>query len=659
MGCNSISFADRRCPLAGPHRLFFLVLLGTSILEGTPVIKLNAPLVSGGDVSLVRLSPAGDRAVYRADQDLDGVDELYSASLSGGPVVKLNPALMQGRRVSSSFRFSPDADRVVFLADVEVYGTVDLYSVPVDGGGAIKLNEGQTPGFDVYTDFLVSPDSSRVIYRVSNSFNAPDELYSVLIGGGERTRLDAGVPGLLDVANGPQVTADGSRVVFMSRKAGALFELYSVPVEGGSVVKLTPPLVSGGRVFDFELSGDRVVYSAEQDEDGILEIFTVPVMGGVAVKLNDPLGPGDEVHSHFQIAPDGSRVVFLVDRATGGTRELFSVPLMGGSPLPLSGALPAGQAVAAPIRTAPFLISADSGWVVYGMEDEGLGVAGLFSVPLAGGSPVKLNGNLLPGGTIKLPPVLSASGGQVLFEANQLSVSRKDLFSVPINGGTAVRLNFELPVGGAISGIQTVGDRALFLAGRNDPQMPELFRVSLAGEDAVRINANLVTGGRVAGAQTTGDGSHAVYLAEQETNGVMELYAVPLAATSLEGFLARHGMASLEAEDDGDATPALLEYLSLGNPRLNDNSLGLEIDVGGRLTWMLAPEAGREFRLIVEGSASLGDLEHPWTPLAVREAGAWSGAFPLEEFVGGGLAAYSFDIAAFPTRRFFRLRVEP
>lgn len=81
-----------------------------------PLVTLSPPLVSGGDVSRhYRVSPAGDRVVYLADQDMDEVSELYSVPLAGGAVTKLNGALVKDGYVDS-FRFSADGSRVIYLA---------------------------------------------------------------------------------------------------------------------------------------------------------------------------------------------------------------------------------------------------------------------------------------------------------------------------------------------------------------------------------------------------------------------------------------------------------------------------------------------------------------------------------------------------------------
>jgi Tol biopolymer transport system component len=116
--------------------------------------------------------------VYRADQDTDGVFELYSVPIDGGTVTKLNDPLVAGGNVAASFWIGADSSWVYYQADQETDGVNEVYSVPIDGGTVTKLNDplvagGNVPGFDV------SADGRWVVYRADQDTNNVWELYSV------------------------------------------------------------------------------------------------------------------------------------------------------------------------------------------------------------------------------------------------------------------------------------------------------------------------------------------------------------------------------------------------------------------------------------------------------------------------------------------------
>ncbi len=79
-------------------------------------------------------------------------------------------------------------------------------------------------------------------------------------------------------------------------------------------------------------------------------------------------------------------------RSSNGANELWSVRIAGGTPVRLSDILVSGQSV-------KFAISPDSDRVVYLVDQDTPGIPELFSVPIAGGSSTKLNMELagLPG----------------------------------------------------------------------------------------------------------------------------------------------------------------------------------------------------------------------------------------------------------------------
>jgi dipeptidyl aminopeptidase/acylaminoacyl peptidase len=208
--------------------LILALLWSAHPLQAATNIRVSGVMPSFGDVGNFQISPDGRYAVYVADQDTDGVFELYSVFLGGGSPVRLNPLLPFGRNVTS-FQISPDSSRVVYLADQEKATVVELYSVAIGGPAAagIKLNGALAAG-GLVDVFLISPDSSRVVY----------------------------------IAN---------------QEKAFVFELYSVPLGGPAAagIKLNGPLVLNGIVTNFRVSPDsgRVLYIADQDTDNVFELY--------------------------------------------------------------------------------------------------------------------------------------------------------------------------------------------------------------------------------------------------------------------------------------------------------------------------------------------------------------------------------------------------
>ena len=88
---------------------------------------------------------------------------------------------------------------------------------------------------------------------------------------------------------------------------------YSVAhAQPGNPYQLSGKMVLYGDVvhgFMISPNSKHVVYRADQDTDEVLEIYSVPITGGTPVKLNGSLVPGGDT-SWFELSPDSSRVVY-------------------------------------------------------------------------------------------------------------------------------------------------------------------------------------------------------------------------------------------------------------------------------------------------------------------------------------------------------------
>jgi Tol biopolymer transport system component len=126
-----------------------------------------------------------------------------------------------------------------------------------------------------------------------------------------------------------EISPDGAYVVYLAdADTDEIVELYSVPMSGGTSVRLNSTLVTGGDVGSgFVISPDssRVVYGADQDTFGVWELYSVPIGGpaSAGVKLNGPLVAGGDV-SKCLISPDSSQVVYRADQDTDAVDELYA-----------------------------------------------------------------------------------------------------------------------------------------------------------------------------------------------------------------------------------------------------------------------------------------------------------------------------------------------
>ncbi|MCB8949327.1 MAG: cadherin-like domain-containing protein [Ardenticatenaceae bacterium] len=491
------------------------------------VIKLNDPLVTGGNINVQRISPDNSTVVFTADAEIDGVNELYSVPIGGGTVTKLNPDL-SGSRDVNTFQITPDSSTVVFIADVDTVGEDELYSVPIDGGTATKLNNPVTSGGRI-ADFTLSPDGNTVVYIGDPDTFDITELYSVPVGGGPVTKLSPNnLTTTREVLFTRRISADSSTVVYLGdQNTNNVNELFSVPIGGGTVTRLNDPLPSGGGVglFGFGLSpdGSTVVYSADQETNNVHELFSVPIGGGTVTKLNSTLPSGSFFIAEFKFTPDSSTVVYRGAQDTVGIDELFAVPIGGGTPIKVSepGA-----------NLFNYEISADGSTVVYQTSTGGQGVDELFSAPIGGGTVTQLNGPLAVGETVDFFE-LSKDSSTVIYTTepfDTFDALSTGLFSVPINGGTITQLSGPFAENSGVGGVDISPDSSmvLFEADQETAGVTELFIVPIGGGPTTKLNDPLVSGGDVNNFRFSPDSSIVIYEADQDTDEVDELYSVSL-----------------------------------------------------------------------------------------------------------------------------------
>lgn len=317
-----------------------------SLIDSTGSTRLNSALQPLGDISDFVLLPNGSQVLYLADQEVDERMELYRAPLprpatAGGGVIvpppgastKLSGPLIAGASIDD-YELSSDGAWVLYTADAEVLGQVDLYRVASSGGMPLRLNGPLVAGGSVRT-FRISPNSRWVTYTADERSDELVELFAATMDGSSRPRLSGGLVAGGDVRPAHMITPDSLRVIYMAdQEQDEVDELYSVRLPEGQAMAPGPPvpparlnglLVAGGDVQSFRVSpaGERVIYYADQEQDGRTELYSVPVADGQVTKLNGPLVDNGRVRA-AELTPDGSRVIYLADQDEDDTFALYA-----------------------------------------------------------------------------------------------------------------------------------------------------------------------------------------------------------------------------------------------------------------------------------------------------------------------------------------------
>ena len=201
--------------------------------------KLSGAMTPGGSVrSGYSISPDGARVLYRADEDVVDRLELFSVAIaSPGVSARMNSQLVASGNVSSGFAFSPDSTHVAYVADQDVDGVLELYDTTVASPGVTsKLNGPLTAGGDL-CNFTFSPDSQRVAYCADQDKDEVTELYSVALSApGASTKLSPALVAGGNVHAGYQFSADSSFVLYLAdQQVDERIELFRVDIAAPAV----------------------------------------------------------------------------------------------------------------------------------------------------------------------------------------------------------------------------------------------------------------------------------------------------------------------------------------------------------------------------------------------------------------------------------------
>jgi len=582
------------------------------------------------------LAPDGRGVVYRVAAPLSSLsrDDLFWVPSDGSAAPRqLNPTIRFRGGVE---RFAVDwtAGRALYLADQRVDERFELFSVPLDGSAApLRLHGELVAGGDVL-DFALEPGGGSVVYRADARIDELVELFRVPVDGSRApVRLLRRAAFVGSVSNF-ELTPDDARVVYRRQEADET-ALFSVPCDASAPpVRLSPEL-PGRSVTHFRISPDaqRVVYRVDLAVPAQFELFAVPVDGGTTVRVSGPLFRDGDVQSDFVIAPDSLSVFYRANPTLRNALDLFRGSTLGRQPATrINPAHSAGRTV------EEFRLTPDGRTLVYRADSAAGERFELYRAASDGSDePRVLNGPLAVLGDVHSFE-LSPDGKRVAYLADQRVNFLIELYTVPVVGGAALRLNPDLATGGEVFERHFTPDgRQLVFSMRTGTGQPVgLFRVAADGSTpSVLLAADPF--GLSAGARPfviTRDGTHAVYA---HTSGDGLLFSLSLSGDSppVQLSVANGGPYRLADDDrsvvileagrllarrvDGSGPVAVLREPGAHSFVLAFEPAGERVLLRERTQFSFALERTDLLRVPLDGSAAAEPVNSPFEPGPIAE----------------------------------------
>ena len=490
--------------------------LYASFNDGTEIVKLSNALIFGGDVVDFLVSPDGFFVAYVADQDINGVFELYVVVVdktAGDTAVKVSRP-MAGSGVlrlpygKYSFGWAPDSSRVAYIANQNSPNAFELFTVKPDGQANVLVSDlpDPNPGRNV-KDFEWEPDSTLIAYVADQDSNGKFELYVSLsdskIGNRKVSGDFVNGSGVREIPTPPPPTGeyffgwapDSSRLAYIANQVPEdIFELFtSTPVNPPTIRKLSGPMGIGGAVDEFAWAPDssRIAYLADQINDEGIELYTAwPNVSGSFFKNSTGIGADSNV-TGFEWAPNSLRIAFIANKVdprialyTTGSEDSFNV---------LVSSMLIADSVVFSFGWAP-----DSLRIAYIANELSINNFELFTTRPAAPIIIKISGNLVADGDVR-EFKWAPNSSRVSYIADQDEDEVLELYSSTPDGGVNDILSDVMVPGGNVQDFKWAPDSSgvAYLADQDINEVFELFASQPNGNNNTKLSGTLVSDGNV------------------------------------------------------------------------------------------------------------------------------------------------------------------
>lgn len=424
---------------------------------------------------------------------------------------------------------------VVFIAEDPNLTQRHVFSASDEGSALLRLSPDFASANGNASRIAVSPDRQNVAYAADADAGNTFELYVVPIGGGTATRVSSGFPAgtvIGQIAWSP----DSSQIAYVANPMGnaprgfRLWEVFLADQDGSNDRKIngsvgSPPVVS---VSLIKWSPDsrylaQTVLSLDPFQTVIgLNTYDSTLGTPNSRRITPTLDylNGERMSFDYEWSADSTLVAYRSSNQTAGITELYAVAPDGTGNTKLSGAQVSGGDVAL-FQWAP-----DSSRIAYWADQEVDNRFDLFVSNTDGANNLRISNGMSLGFGFSTLIRWSPDSSQLAYSRDQDISNVDEVYIGNADGSGSVKLHPPLATGQFAVDPQwsADGQQILFRSNQDDVNTSGFYVSNTTGTGSHLVSGPQVQNGGVSLAKWSPDGSRVAYTARQDDATRRELY---------------------------------------------------------------------------------------------------------------------------------------
>lgn len=463
-------------------------------------------------------------AVFISDNT--GKNELFIADSEALGVVKISDDIMMGG--VTSFLVSPNIGFIAYLADQDIDTVNELYFLKNGETTPVKINSDLISSPQEVKKYAWSPNGRFMAYIADQDTPGTFELF--VSDAKTTTKVSSAIaPG--DEVFDFKWSPDSKNIAYTAPALGVgeLFVSKGDVFDAGAFVvgvQVSSSTIGVTPIDEYEWSpnGSLIAYLTDEDFSGDIDLYTTDVDTITSINVTD----ADSDVLSFKWSNGSGNLAYLANLMVADTGvNLFVTDSTSINVKTLSSVV-IGEAVTS------YLWAPNDSLLGYIADEETTGISELF-IALPDGALVATKASASPDTVDSF--IWSLISNKLIYRAEQGTDGIFQLYTSTVDDDDttkSVQISGDLVTGGSVSSdfkISPFGSAVSYIADQENDGVFELYVTGFDKDNTIRLSANLIVPRNVSEHDWSSDGTKVFYVANQDADMITDVYSNSLSAT--------------------------------------------------------------------------------------------------------------------------------